>query len=1189
MTTIDEAPPRNAAARAHLRLMELAKTDPQIAAAVPIDAVWSAMQEPGIAYCEVIARALGGYSGRAALGMRAYEIDTDPRGRKNRRYLSAFSTITYAELARDLEAAASAWLHHPRHRIGIGEFVGLIAFASTEMATLDLACAYVQAVAIPLQANLPAIDMLAILDNTAPTTIVASIDNLELAADYARKQESVRSLIVIDSDLRVDDERERIEAVRRELCDGGDRIALATFAELVEYGSRYAWTPLPRSAEGEDALTMLMHTSGSTGTPKGAMIHEAMAVNLWVGLPMARPSIHLVCAPLNHFMGRSQVFGALAQGGTAYFTLKSDMATLFEDIRIARPTAIMLFPRIAEIIHQTYRSEVQRRVAAGGDPAAVDAAVRAEMGGSFLGDRLLSGGLAGSPTAPEVQAFLRECFDLALIDGYSSTEAGTGAITVSGQIQRGTVLDYRLIDVPELGYYTTDRPHPRGELLLKSRFSIKGYYKRPDATAAIYDDEGWLQTGDIVEERGPDTVVWIGRRNNVIKLSQGEYVALGPLEATYLGQSALIDQMFLYGSSYRSFLLAVIVPDMAIAETRCGRRPDRAELRAMVLAELQEVAREAGLKSFEVPRDVLIELDPFTHENGLLSSVRKPLHPKLKARYQDDLEAIYSEMDRKQRDELAQLRAGDSGLSTLDRVAGALKANLGLSAVDRESPQSYTDLGGDSLGAVSLSLLLEDIFGVAVPVSVLLDPAGSAGRLARYVDNIRARSGAPGVAPSFADVHGDAPDVIRAGDLTLDAFLDARTLEAATLAAPPVERTRTVLLTGATGFLGRFLALEWMEALAASGGKVICLVRAPDIDSARARIFEAIGTADPELSSRFRELADACLEPLPGDLATPLLGLDEPTFARLCEEVDQIVHPGALVNHLLSYRNLFEPNVVGTAELLRLALTRRQKRFDHVSTFGVPQLHAGLTRASEDTDVRHAAPELTLGTGYAAGYGASKWASEVLLREAYEHFGLPVTVYRPDMIMAHARFRGQINLPDMFTRLLLSLALTGIAPASFYEPATDGARARMHYDGMPVDFLAAAIQQIGNRPWHGHRTFNTISAHLDDGVSLDVITDWVAAAGYPLQRIGDHADWVRRFADTLRHMPDDQRQQSALPIMAYVERPHASRPAGVRNEAFVSAVCDLPAGPAVPGLSADFIGKYLADLRLLGLLGQADR
>jgi len=1172
--------------RAHIQLMALVETDPQVAAAVPIETITRSIQEPGISYRDVISRTLAGYADRPALGMRAYELRSDgPAGDRRRHYLPEFSMTTYGELAHRIEAIASTWQHHPRHRVAPGEFVAFIAFTSAEMVTLDLACAYAQAIAVPLQANLPAPDMLGIFAETEPVTLVATIENLDLAIGYAREVPSVRSLVVIDADLDADDERERVEAARRALFEAGDRIALATLGEIVEFGERHAWTPPPRSPEGQDALVMLMFTSGSTGTPKGAMIHELMCNQLWNGLPVYRPTIQVVCAPLNHFMGRAQVFGTLAQGGTACFTLKSDMSTIFDDIRIARPITLMMFPRIAEIVYQNYQSEVQRRVAAGSNAEEAEATVKAEMKGSTFGDRLLSAGLAGSPTAPEGQDFLRECFGMALIDGYSSTEAGSGAIAVSGRIMRDTVIDYKLTDVPELGYYGTDKPYPRGELLLKSRLAIKGYFKRPEATAAVFDEEGWLHTGDIVEERGPDQVTWIGRRNNVLKLAQGEFVALGPLEATYLGHSALVAQIFLYGNSYRAFLLAVAVPDMDVARGRLGHEPGIEELRGLVLDDLQEVARVAGLKSFEVPRDVHIELEPFSHENGLLSSVRKPLHPKLKARYQDTLEEMYREMDRKQQDELARLRGEGSDIPLVERVAGALKSSLGLAELDPTSPQCFADLGGDSLGAVALSFLFEDLFGVAVPVSVILDPSGSAGRLADYIANALAGTEPDGPSPSFAAVHGEGARKLKASDLRLEAFHGPALLDAASDAQPPPAQARTVLLTGATGFLGRFLCIEWLENLRGRGGKLLCLVRATDAESGRARLDEAFGTVDPDLAGRFRDLAGSCLEVVPGDLAAPRLGLDEATFRRLAEEVDQVVHVGALVNHLLPYRNLFEPNVVGTAELLRLALSGRQKRFEYVSTFGVPQMAPGLRRAPEHTDIREAAPEIALSDSYANGYGASKWASEVLLREAHERFALPVMVYRPDMIMAHSRYRGQLNVPDMFTRLVLSLAMTGIAPVSFYERSAGGRSARAHYDGTPVDFLAAAIRELGDRRWQGFRTYNTISAHLDDGISLDTIAGWIETAGVPLVRIEDHADWLRRFSDRLRNLPDEQRQRSALPILDYVARPHQPGPSGVRNDAFVAAVRELEAGPEVPQLSEAYIHKYMDDLRALGLLG----
>lgn len=1173
--------PAAAAMRAYQRLMELAQSDPEVGATMPDEAVTAALKEPGKLYRDAIATALSGYSGRKAFGTRAWELRRDSEsGRMRRHYLPAFSTITYGEIARQVEAVASAWQRHPVHGARPGEFVCFIAFTSAQMAIVDMACAYAGTIAVPLQANLPAADIMEVFADTEPAVLVATMENLELAAGYALRVPSVRSLVVIDVELGDDEERERVEAARRQLDEAGGRIVLATFDELVEFGAQAAWTPSPPHPDGPDALTMLMYTSGSTGTPKGAMIHDAMCANLFAGMPMYQPQILLAYAPLNHFMGRASVFGTLAQGGVVSFTLKSDMSSLFEDIRIVRPTFVMFMPRVAEITWQAYQSDLQQRIAAGEDPQAADAAVRAEMRGTWFGDRVLAGGAGGAPTSPEVQAFMRECFDIAFSDGYSSTEISSSGVIGGGRVMRQTVIDYKLIDVPELGYYTTDKPFPRGEFLVKSRFSIKGYFKRPEATAQIFDEEGWLHTGDIMEERGPDQLRWLDRRNNVIKLSQAEFVAVGPLESTYLGNSELIRQIYIYGSSYRSYLLAVAVPDTAVAAARLGHEASPEELRLLVLADLQEAARKAALKSFEVPRDVLIELEPFTYENGLLSSVRKPLRPKLKERYQDALEAMYQEMDRARQEELAQLRQEGSGLSTVERVAGAIRASLGLAELDPDSSQGFGDLGGDSLGAVSFSLLLEEMFGVEVPVSVILSPTASAARLARFIENQKSAAQA-GFVASFASVHGEGATKLRAADLTLDAFLDAAALEAAEQAEPPAGETRHVLLTGATGFLGRFLCLEWLEHLVPRGGKVTCIVRASDASDARRRLDEAFGTLDGELAAHFRELAGKGLEVIAGDLAAPRLGLDEETFSRLAAEVDQIVHPGALVNHVLTYRNLFEPNVLGTAELIRLALTSRIKRFDYVSTFGVPQMHAGLVQAPESIDIRQGAPDMVAGDGYAQGYGASKWASEVLLREANEHFGLPVTVYRPDMIMPHSRYRGQINVPDMLTRLLFSLVQSGVAPETFYEREADGSVARVHYDGLPVDFLAHAMLRLGSQPWSGFRTFNTISAHVDDGVSLDTIAGWIESAGYPLQRLADHGEWLRRFTERLRNLSEEQRQHSSLGLLAYVERPQPAHGTKVRNDDFVSAVGE------VPHISEAYIHKYLDDMRQLALLPSA--
>ena len=130
-----------------------------------------------------------------------------------------------------------------------------------------------------------------------------------------------------------------------------------------------------------------------------------------------------------------------------------------------------------------------------------------------------------------MKAFLDSGLDVHIADGYGLTETGT--VSMDGVISRKRVHDYKLIDVPELGYFRTDRPYPRGELLVKTDTMTPGYYKRPELTAAMFDADGYYRTGDVMAEIQPDRLVYVDRRNNVLKLANGEFVATTNLEAVY--------------------------------------------------------------------------------------------------------------------------------------------------------------------------------------------------------------------------------------------------------------------------------------------------------------------------------------------------------------------------------------------------------------------------------------------------------------------------------------------------------------------------------------------------------------------------------------------------------------------------------------------------------------------------------
>jgi fatty acid CoA ligase FadD9 len=108
-----------------------------------------------------------------------------------------------------------------------------------------------------------------------------------------------------------------------------------------------------------------------------------------------------------------------------------------------------------------------------------------------------------------MKAFIESCLDVHLVDGYGSTEAA--AVARDGTVVRPPVIDYKLIDVPELGYFTTDKPYPRGELLVKSEAATPGYYKRPEVTVEVFDAEGYYRTDDVMAEIAPDQLVYVDR------------------------------------------------------------------------------------------------------------------------------------------------------------------------------------------------------------------------------------------------------------------------------------------------------------------------------------------------------------------------------------------------------------------------------------------------------------------------------------------------------------------------------------------------------------------------------------------------------------------------------------------------------------------------------------------------------
>lgn len=137
--------------------------------------------------------------------------------------------------------------------------------------------------------------------------------------------------------------------------------------------------------------------------------------------------------------------------------------------------------------------------------------------------------VGGASLSSYLQEFLSVCLDCPMIEGYGLTECHAIALvnkndkTVYNYSNTGFPMcncEVKLVDVEELDYKNTDKPHPRGELCIRGLNVFKGYYKDQILTDKVLDKDGWLHTNDVCRMNYNGSFTIIDRINNVTKLSQ---------------------------------------------------------------------------------------------------------------------------------------------------------------------------------------------------------------------------------------------------------------------------------------------------------------------------------------------------------------------------------------------------------------------------------------------------------------------------------------------------------------------------------------------------------------------------------------------------------------------------------------------------------------------------------------------
>lgn len=854
----------------------------------------------------------------------------------------------------------------------------------------------------------------------------------------------------------------------------------------------------PPVAVRPEHAAYVIYTSGSTGNPKGVVIEHRGAVNLVRGF-IARHDFRdqrlLMIPPLVFDASVGDVFPALAVGSALVLHPAPTELGPFELERLCHDLAVTAIDAPAAL---------WRRWSEGWTAAARTEPLLPRL-------RLMMIGGESVPIELVRRFAVATESRVALCNHYGPTEASVCATmlaTVDGSELGGLDLPIGT-PLPGVLTYVLDRHLalvPRGvvgELCIGGAGIAREYLGLPELSAASFlpdpfagiDGAGVPQrlyrTGDLARWNADGTLQFLGRRDNQIKL-RGVRIELGEIETALEAHPQV---------------------QAAVAVVREDRPGDRRLVAYFVSADdaldavrLREHLAQRLPEALLPSAYVRLEAMPLTR-NGKVD--RRALPAPTAAQ-----------------DAPRTLRA--PATPTEHAVLAVWRDVLGRE--DLGADDDFFAVGGDSLLTLPLVFKLHAALDVEVPLAAVFAAPTLAG-LARTIDELRAG--------------GPAETLDLQAKVTLPAEIDPRF---ASLPAASRARPESVLITGATGFLGAYLVRELLDI---TDAEILCLVRADSEADGLRRV-----RANLETYGLWRDDDAPRLVPVPGDLSSPLLGLDTERFDALAQRAQVIFHNGGQVNFLAPYEHLEAANVDGTREVLRLATRTRVKPVHLVSTLGVY-----VTDRYLDTLVRESDPA-PHAHGQHGGYNQSKWVGEQLALLARER-GLPVAIYRPARITGDAR-TGISNVGDFFNAWIRGCVQLGLAP----QVPGDA------FDMAPVDYVGRAIVRLALGAGDANGNF-----HFFNPQRLPV-SDVVAAlreAGYPVEEV-PYLQW--RAA--LQAAAATSRDNALAPFSGLFPEHYDVREPEFDCSATTGAVA--PFGLTCPPADRDLFAVYLRFLRARGVL-----
>lgn len=433
-----------------------------------------------------------------------------------------------------------------------------------------------------------------------------------------------------------------------------------------------AWDGRLASARpARDDLATLIYTSGTTGLPKGAMLtHGNLLSDVEAGIaavPVWPDDVLLSFLPVSHAFERT-VGHFLPVAAGSEIAYAENVSTLMRDIPEVRPTVMISVPRLYEkiyagvIAHLHQEPAYKRRLFAaaqrlgeerrtlrldGGDLVGfralawrlldqlVNAKLRRQLGGHL---RLFVSG--GAALHPNITRFLLAA-GITVLPGYGLTEASPVlSVNVERRIKPETVGPA----LPGVELRLTED----GELLARGPMVMRGYWGKPEETAAMIDAEGWLHTGDKADIDAEGYVRIVDRAKEIMVLSNGENVPPAVVEQHLVQDPCVLQAMIV--AEGRDDVAALLVPDVRMLRQSWehehkGPLPDAWRVDAGVhdwmLARMARVTHD--LASYMRVRHFLFVDEEWTQESGLLTPTLKLKRRLIVDLHADDIARLYGD------------------------------------------------------------------------------------------------------------------------------------------------------------------------------------------------------------------------------------------------------------------------------------------------------------------------------------------------------------------------------------------------------------------------------------------------------------------------------------------------------------------------------------------------------------------